>query len=124
MKILTCVGSYRKNGNTARVVGLIEEQLQKVAAHNNEALEIETVYLGHHDIGICRGCRVCFDKGEEQCPLSDDLLAIKSKIKESDGIIIASPVYVNDVNGIVKNWIDRLAHVCHRPDLLASAHIS
>jgi multimeric flavodoxin WrbA len=24
-------------------------------------------------------------------------------------------VYVNDVSGVVKNWIDRLAHICHRP---------
>jgi hypothetical protein len=35
---------------------------------------------------------------------------------EADGIIISSPVYVNDVTGIVKNWIDRLAFVNHRPE--------
>ena len=33
----------------------------------------------------------------------------------ADGIIFASPVYVNDVSGIAKTWIDRLAYVCHRP---------
>jgi len=29
--------------------------------------------------------------------------------------ILASPVYVNDVSGVAKTWIDRLAYVCHRP---------
>jgi multimeric flavodoxin WrbA len=116
VKILACVGSYRKNGNTARVVELIAAQLHAEAARQHEPLELETVYLGHQDIGACRGCRICFDQGEERCPLKDDVLAIKSKMQEADGIIIASPVYVNDVSGIVKSWLDRLAHVCHRPE--------
>jgi len=116
MKILACVGSYRKRGNTARIVALIEEQLQQVAARANEPLEFETVYLGHHDIGLCRGCRVCFDKGEDKCPLADELPAIKAKMQAADGLVVASPVYVDDVSGTTKNWIDRLAHVCHRPE--------
>jgi len=116
MKILALVGSYRKNGNTAQVVDLIAEELQRAAARDCGALEIETLYLGHHDIRLCRGCRVCFDRGEEKCPLKDDLLAIKAKIIEADGLIVASPIYVDDVSGTMKNWIDRLAHVCHRPE--------
>jgi len=59
---------------------------------------------------------VCFDKGEERCPLKDDLLSIKTKMQTADGILLASPVYVNDVSGTVKNFIDRLAHICHRPE--------
>jgi multimeric flavodoxin WrbA len=116
MKILACVGSYRKNGNTARVVDLIQGQMQKEAVRIGESLEIETLFLSRQNTGLCRGCRVCFDKGEEKCPLKDDLLAIKAKILEADGMIVASPVYVDDVSGTMKNWIDRLAHVCHRPE--------
>jgi multimeric flavodoxin WrbA len=116
MKIVSCVGSHRKKGNTAHIVDAIEAQLRAEAAGNGEPLEIETVYLGHHDIGLCRGCRVCFDRGEERCPLKDDLLAIKAKIQAADGLIVASPIYVDDVSGTLKNWIDRLAHVCHRPE--------
>ncbi len=115
MKILICVGSYRKNGNTARVADLVEEKLVKLAAQAHVPLEIETVFLAHQDIGLCRGCRVCFDKGEDLCPLHDDFLAVKAKMLEADGIVAASPIYVDDVCGTTKNWIDRLAHVCHRP---------
>jgi multimeric flavodoxin WrbA len=116
MKILVCVGSYRKNGNTAQITGLIQDGLRKMAVAGNESLEIETIYLGHQQIGLCRGCRVCFDQGEEKCPMKDDLLSVKSEMKQADGILVATPVYVDDASGTVKNWIDRLAHVCHRPE--------
>ena len=116
MKILALVSSYRLKGNTAQVVNLINAQMRKMAARINEPLEFETLFLGRLDIGLCRGCRVCFNVSEDKCPLKDDLLAVKSKMKAADGLIFASPVYVGDVNGIMKNLIDRLAHVCHRPE--------
>ncbi len=116
MKILALIGSYRKNGNTDRMIAMITTQLQQIAQQHNEPLEIETLYLGHQQIGPCRGCRACFDRGEEKCPLKDDFLSIKAKMRAADGILVASPVYVDDVSGITKTWIDRLAHVCHRPE--------
>jgi len=116
MRILALVGSYRKHGNTDQIVHLIGEQLQRIAAQHQEPLELETIWLGRQMINPCRGCRVCFNRGEEKCPCRDDLLPIKAKMKAADGILVASPVYVDDVSGITKNWIDRLAHVCHRPE--------
>jgi multimeric flavodoxin WrbA len=116
MKILILVGSYRKHGNTDQICGLIGKQLEEIAQQRGEVLEIETVYLGQQNISMCRGCRVCFNSGEYKCPLKDDLLAIKARMQAADGVVVASPVYVDDVSGILKNWIDRMAHVCHRPE--------
>lgn len=116
MKFLILIGSYRKHGNTDQIAGLIAEQLVREGQHTVQPVEIETVYLGHEEIQPCRGCRVCFDRGEERCPLKDDLASIKAKMQAADGVLVACPVYVDDVNGITKNWIDRLAHVCHRPE--------
>jgi multimeric flavodoxin WrbA len=116
MRILVLVGSYRQRGNTAQIAELIIEHLHCLAAHDGEPLEVETINLAHREIHFCRGCRVCFDKGEDRCPLRDDLLEIKARMQAADGLLLAAPVYVNDVNGAVKNWIDRLAHVCHRPE--------
>lgn len=116
MKIINLIGSFRKNGNTARLVRLVEEEMLEIARREGQPLDIETVYLGHRDIKMCRGCRICFDRGEVHCPLKDDLLDIKAKMQAADGFILASPVYVGDVSGVMKNWIDRMAHVCHRPE--------
>lgn len=117
MKILALNGSFRKNGNTGRVIALLEKELQALAAESGEPLAFETIHLGHQELGLCYGCRVCFDRGEAFCPHQDDLAAIKARVLAADGIISASPVYVGDVSGIMKNWIDRMAHVCHRPEL-------
>jgi len=116
MKFLALVSSYRKNGNTARLAGLLSEALKTQAERAAEPLEIETLNLAHLQIQPCRGCRVCFDRGETHCPLKDDLAAIKAKMRAADGVIVAGPVYVEDVNGIMKTWIDRLAYICHRPE--------
>jgi hypothetical protein len=43
------------------------------------------------------------------------VLSFHREILSADGVILASPVYVNDVSGAVKTLIDRLAFVCHRP---------
>jgi multimeric flavodoxin WrbA len=117
MKILSIVSSYRTDGNTGRVASLIEEQLHKEAEKRQAGLEIEKICLGCQDVRLCRGCRLCFDKGEDKCPLKDDLISIRDRMLEADGYLIASPVYVEDVNGILKNWMDRMAFVCHRPAL-------
>lgn len=60
--------------------------------------------MAYSDIQFCRGCRIYFDKGEELCPIKNGLLNIRDKINSADGIILASPVYVEDINGIMKNW--------------------
>ncbi len=116
MKLVALASSYRKRGNTTRVVELVETALKDIANQKGDGLDFEMIYLGHQEIEMCRGCRVCFHKGEAKCPLQDDVLGIKSKLQRADAVILASPVYVEDVNGIMKNWIDRMAHVCHRPE--------
>jgi multimeric flavodoxin WrbA len=115
VKIVILMGSYRRNGNTDQITGLIKEHLEENARQHQVSLEIETIYLGQQNLQFCRGCRTCYDRGEAFCPAKDGLLPIKEKMLVSDGILMASPVYVDDVSGITKNFIDRLCHVCHRP---------
>ncbi|MBE0696007.1 MAG: flavodoxin family protein [Anaerolineaceae bacterium] len=116
MKILVILGSGRKNGNTDLACGIIREELEKIAAAQAVPLEIETIPLGMAKITACRGCRSCFDRGEDRCPYKDDLAGVREKMRAADGLLITSPVYVDDVSGLVKNWIDRIAHACHRPE--------
>ncbi len=37
-------------------------------------------------------------------------------MQEADIWILASPVYVDDVSGLMKTFLDRMAHVNHRPE--------
>lgn len=115
MKILLINSSYRINGNTSRIISLFDEKFKRLGKELGFRIETENVLLAHSELNICRGCRVCFDKGEEKCPLRDDMLKIRDKMMQADGYVIASPVYVEDVNGVMKNWIDRMAFNSHRP---------
>lgn len=115
MNILALIGSYRKKGNTARIVQMVEARMRALAEQHSTPLEFETLFLGDLDIRPCRGCRACFDRGEDACPLKDDIPLIRAKIGAADALLLASPVYVDDVSGLVKTWMDRLAYLCHRP---------
>lgn len=117
MKILALVGSFRKRGNTARAIELILEEMNLSAGEAGIPLETETIFLSEMDLRMCRGCRACFDRGESRCPLKDDSAAVFEKMRAADGLIVASPIYVDDVSGLTKTWIDRLAFLCHRPAL-------
>ena len=117
MKTLFLIGSGRVEGNTARAAGIFREKLERACRESGEALEAETVCLGREGLEFCRGCRACFDQGEESCPLKDAFTPLWEKVRSADALVILSPVYVEDVSGLIKNWIDRMAFNSHRPSL-------
>ncbi|MFX1496934.1 MAG: flavodoxin family protein [Promethearchaeota archaeon] len=116
MKILSIISSGRKKGHTSQIVSLLEKDVNQIVEHNHDFIHFETIFLADYNIEHCRGCRACMDYGEEKCPLQDDIPKIKSKIKEADAVVLASPVYVGDVNSMMKALIDRLAYTCHRQE--------
>jgi multimeric flavodoxin WrbA len=115
MKVLFLIGSGRRDGNTARAAALFQEKLERAMARRGLPLEAQTVSLGQISLGFCRGCRACFDLGEDRCPLKDGLLELRDSMRAADALVVLSPVYVEDVTGLTKNLIDRLAFNSHRP---------
>lgn len=118
VKVLAIMGSPRSKGNTYNVTKMVEERMKHLGD-----VEFEYAYLKDLDLGMCRGCRLCMDKGEEFCPLKDDRAMLEEKIHGADGVIFASPTYVGNVTGLMKNFIDRFAYVCHRPRFFKNAMI-
>jgi NADPH-dependent FMN reductase len=78
-------------------------------------VECEIVALSDYRIETCRGCKQCFEKGEEFCPLKDDRDVLIEKIMASDGAVFASPNYSFQVSAIMKAFLDRLGFLFHRP---------
>jgi multimeric flavodoxin WrbA len=78
-------------------------------------IDFEYVFLSDYHLEFCRGCKLCFIKGEEYCPLKDDRDVLLEKMEHSDGIILATPNYAFQVSARMKNFLDRLAFVYHRP---------
>ncbi len=78
-------------------------------------VESDVVILSDYQLGSCKGCQLCFDTGEEFCPVADDRDLLIEKMLASDGVILASPNYSFQVSGIMKTFLDRLGFAFHRP---------
>ncbi len=106
MKYLIINGSPRKKNTWSMV---------KQAKTNLEG-EFEEVQLMKEKIPMCNGCFKCIMEGEKYCPHHDIVNPIVEKIKDSDGLIIASPVYAMNVTALIKNFFDHTAYLYHRPE--------
>lgn len=72
------------------------------------------ISLAQKNIKCCLGCSACINELENFCVQKDDMIDIYESMLEAEKIIIASPVYMNHVTGILKNVIDRLnPFSCH-----------
>jgi len=109
MKVTAFIGSGRKRHSYIAC----EKFLQNL--HSSGNVEYELVRLSEYNLGTCKGCRICFDKGEEYCPFKDDRDKLIAKINDSDGVIFASPNYSFQVSSLMKIFLDRLAFCFHRP---------
>ena len=69
------------------------------------------------DIKYCIGCNVCQKNEENQCVLKDDMNKIYDAISKCDYIIIMSPIYMNQITGILKNVLDRFNPYCASENL-------
>jgi len=98
MKVLGICGSPHPEGSTAyalhRALAVVEAQ----------GIETAYVSLAGKDITPCDGCFAC-RAGE--CVHEDDMRPIYDAIRGSDGLILASPVYMGLVSGQMKVMMDR-----------------
>lgn len=109
MKIYAINGSPRKNNNTAT---LLKKALDgvKEAAKNKE---IETEIINLYDLNYT-GCKSCFSckkiggKSYGKCALKDDIQEVLEKLSQADGIIFGSPVYMGNITGELKSFLERL----------------
>lgn len=100
MKVIGIVGSPRKNGNTEFLTA------HALKAVGEEGLDTELIQLAGLDIQPCNACRVC-EKGGGECSIPDDVPPIYRKMKEAEGIILASPVYFGSASGLMKAFMER-----------------
>jgi multimeric flavodoxin WrbA len=108
-RVTAFVGSARKR-HTHEAVAQFLTNVQALGD-----VECDIVTLSDYTLRGCRGCQLCFEKGEEFCPLKDDRDMLMDKIMASDGVVFASPNYCGHVSGIMKTFLDRFGFVCHRP---------
>ena len=117
--VIAFVGSARRHGVTYRATRTFLDDLQSLGD-----CRTELVFLSDCHIGLCRGCKACFARGEADCPLHDDRDVLIEKMTGAQGLVLASPVYSFQVSAHMKALLDRLGFVFHRPRFHGKAFTS
>ena len=103
MKITAFNGSPRaERGNTHVMVDAF------LAGARAAGAETENVFLAKKEIAPCIACYACWMKTPGKCSQRDDMDELLEKAIASDVVVFATPVYVDNVTGIMKNFMDRL----------------
>jgi multimeric flavodoxin WrbA len=106
MKAVAINGSPRKDGNTAHALKIIGKRLEE------QGIEFEIIQVGDKTIRGCIGCGTCAKNKDEKCSLSTDPVNDTIQVmKDSDGIIIGSPVHFSGIAGTMKSFLDRTFYV-------------
>lgn len=106
MMILAIHGSPRTiRSSTRKLAGFVLEGARETGA------ETEMIDLADCRIMPCTACDACTLNGV--CVNDDDVAGIIARMKEADGIVFASPVYIDNVTGQMKTFFDRLSDAIH-----------
>jgi multimeric flavodoxin WrbA len=113
MQITTLLGSAKKKGNTATVLGWVEKELESMGH------DLKRIYLNNKSIQGCLGCAKCRETPDEiACVQKDDAIQIMEQMISSDGTLFTSPIYFWGFSAQIKALIDRgfsLVTNYHRP---------
>jgi len=99
MRILAIIGSPRGRANTSILLR------QLLAGAEAEGATAEVITPAKMQIAPCIACEGCFRDG--RCVVMDDYQNVYDMIRDSDALVLATPIFFGAVSGQVKPLIDR-----------------
>jgi multimeric flavodoxin WrbA len=102
MRIMTILGSPRRQGNTAKVLGWIEEQFR------TDGHEVDPANILDYRVQGCGECRACKKGTVELCSIGDDANGLYRRMVQADLVLITAPVFCWGFPAQIKGLIDRM----------------
>ncbi len=108
MKIVMISGSRNLAGRTATMADALLRGAKDAGA------ECERYFLPAMFVKRCRQCDErgwgnCIEKGT--CVIEDDFAGLVSKVRDSDAVVFANPVYFSDLSESLRAFLDRLRRI-------------
>jgi multimeric flavodoxin WrbA len=102
MKVIALNGSARgKKGVTWKLLDSFLKGLSEGGA------AVSDIQLNGMNISYCRACLTCMHKTPGQCARRDDMDQIYPYLKESDLLVMGTPVYTDNMSAQMKTVMDR-----------------
>ncbi len=106
MKVVGLAGSLRAKSNTLHYVKIALNVLDE------KGFDTELISLRGKEIKPCNGCYDCVKKG--YCTIKgDDFDEILGKMREAEGLILGSPVYLSSVVPQMMSLLARATFVAY-----------
>lgn len=103
LKVLLLNGSPRGEKCTYTALKIVADEIEK------NGIETEIFNIGNKPVCGCIGCGGCVSKGK--CVFGDDGVNLfVEKMKESDALIIGSPVHYASASGSITSFMDRACY--------------
>lgn len=102
MKVTVFNGSPQ--GRNSRTHMMVQEIL---SGATEAGAESQCFFLAEKNINYCRACTHCFEVELGKCAIEDDMQEMLSSYRKSDIVIFATPLYVDNVSGMMKVFLDR-----------------
>ena len=107
MKVVALNGSARKDGNTAILINVALEELRA------DKIDAALVQMAGEKIAGCIACYQCAKTKDGKCAVkSDRFNDYFQMMRDADGILLGSPVYIADITANMKALIERATIVC------------
>ncbi len=112
--VLIVSGSRNAEGQTARAAAAVREGVEADGSGTTE-----TVFLPALDVQRCRQCDsagwgLCRKAG--RCVIEDDFAGLVARLRASDAVVFATPVYFGDLSESLRAFLDRLRRTCMHAD--------
>lgn len=102
MRIITIQGSPRRQGNTAKILGWIEDHFQA------EGHAVDHVHVVDYRVQGCGECLACKKGRLELCSIEDDANTLFRRMAKADLVLFAAPVFCWGFPAQLKALLDRM----------------
>jgi multimeric flavodoxin WrbA len=103
MKVVVINGSPKGDkGNTALILTPFIEGMKEAGA------EVRIFYPAEMNIKPCQGEYNCWFKTPGKCFQDDDMQEFLPELMGTEILVLATPLYVDGMSGVLKNMLDRL----------------